>query len=443
MSDNEEKRTAGEAGWYPSCYNLAASLPGTERIGIANLFRADFSDYDPGEAYLLSVAETLPEDHPILERFQKHGLIVDFDERAALKKMGDDFRRGTETVTLTICTTMRCNFDCPYCFELHSGVDMSARVQGEVEALAERMIHTFHAKKLHVIWFGGEPLLAPDVIWRLTEKFRDLTDRTNIRYSAGIITNGYLLTQKLLDRLSESSVGYGIIALDGVGEKHDRTRHLKGGGGTFSNITENLRTLRIPFPVAIRQVITEDNLDQIEALSALIKNLATESGNLLQYSPDSCDWNNATDKRGAEVRLLQGDEAEKIGLRRDKYRFTAARGGYCGACSLSSVDIDAKGNLYKCWSEMDNIDGRSFGTAAEWDPADPIKTASDPEQLSRYLDTALGDLDEECRECMWLPLCVQGCPYYRVNIGKCCLPYKDRPDEYIRALYERMMEAHR
>lgn len=115
-SDHEEKdkkRTAGEAGWHQSRYNLMAPLPGTERIGIANLFRATFSDYDPGEVYLLSEAETLPEDHPILQRFIERGLIVDFEERKALKKMGRDYRNGTETVTHTICTTMRCNFDCP------------------------------------------------------------------------------------------------------------------------------------------------------------------------------------------------------------------------------------------------------------------------------------------------------------------------------------------
>lgn len=441
MSGEKAKKTAGEAGWHLSRYNLISSLPGTDRIGIANLFRADFSDYDPGEAYLLSIAETLPKDHPILERFRKHGLIVDFDEREALRKMGDEFRRGTETVTLTVCTTMRCNFDCPYCFELHSGEDMSPQVQSDTAALAERMISALQATKLHVIWFGGEPLLAPEVIWSLTERFKELTDRLNIRYTAGIITNGYLLTQELLDRLAESGVGYGIIALDGVGEVHDRSRHLKGGGGTFAKITDNLRTLRIPFPVSIRHVITEDNLDQMEPLSAYTERLAKESGNPLHYNPDSCGWNNATDERGADVRLLHGEEAARLALKRDKYRFTAARGGFCGACSLGSVDIDAKGRLYKCWPEMDNLDGRSFGTARDWDPADPINTASDPEQLSRYLDTAVGDLDMECWECRWLPLCAKGCPYYRVNIGKSCLPYKDRPDEYVRTLYERLMEA--
>ncbi|MBO4375298.1 MAG: radical SAM protein [Lachnospiraceae bacterium] len=446
LSDNKdikEKRTAGEAGWRLSRYNLMAPLPGTDRIGIANLFRATFSDYDPGEVYLLTEAESLPEDHPILGRFRERGLIVDFDEQQAMRDMGKSFRDTADTVTLTICTTMRCNFDCPYCFELHSGVDMSDAVQDDVAALAERMIKTFHPKKLHVIWFGGEPLLAPDVIWSLTKKLQSLTDSCKVAYTAGIITNGYLLTQEIADRLAQNGIRYGIIALDGVGDAHDRSRHLRGGGGTFERITDNIRSIRIPFPVSIRHVITGTNLDQIGSLQEFTQKLSAESGNRLCYAPDACGWNNATDARGADVRLLEGDTAAEIGLLRDKYRFTAARGGYCGGCSIGSVDIDSKGRLYKCWPEMDNLKGRSFGNAKDWDPADPVRTADDPLQLTGYLDTAVGDNDPECMECIWLPLCAGGCPYYRVNIGKSCLPYRDMPEKFIQTLYERMTEENR
>lgn len=201
LNNKTNQRTAREAGWHLSRYNLAAALP-DGHVGIANLYKAHFAVYDPGEAYLLSVAEELPEDHPILARFRERGLIVDFDEREALRDMGRAYRDRQDTVTLTICTTMRCNFNCPYCFELHSGVDMSEAVQDDVVALAERMLRTFAAKKLHVIWFGGEPLLAPETIWALTERLRALTDRLGAAYSAGIVTNGYLLTQELVDRLA-------------------------------------------------------------------------------------------------------------------------------------------------------------------------------------------------------------------------------------------------
>ena len=441
MPMETKPKTAAEAGWRLSRYTLSTPVPGTDRAVVANLFRGSCTVCGPEELYLLSVAEDLPADHPILPRFQRRGLIVDFDEREALARMGRKLRTSADTVTLTLCTTMRCNFDCPYCFEDHNKIDMSEETKGDVLALAERMLRFFGAKKLFVIWFGGEPLLAPEVIWEMTEKFRALAACCGAKYSAQIFTNGSLLTQQIVDRLFESSVRSAVIALDGVGSAHDRTRHFKNGAPSFELITQKLRTLRIPFPVSLRHVVTRDNLDQMNALETFVKELVRESGNRFVYSPSHCGWNNATDERDADVGYLEQEGAIRVAIQQDKYRFQPARAGYCAAAtSLGDVTIDARGELYKCWPELDNIDGRSFGNAKTWDPADPLGTAANPEQLTRYLDTAIPNGDPECWECKWLPFCVGGCPYIRVCQTKECLPYKDQPDRYLLALYERIQE---
>ena len=38
-SNQELKRTAGEAGWHLSRYNLSAPVPGKDAVAIANLFK--------------------------------------------------------------------------------------------------------------------------------------------------------------------------------------------------------------------------------------------------------------------------------------------------------------------------------------------------------------------------------------------------------------------
>ena len=98
----DENRTAGEAGWHLSRYNLMTVIPGEEKAVVANLFRAVCAVYSPEELYLLSEAENLPEDHPILDLFRKRGLIVDFDEREALADMGRKLRNASDQVTLTV-----------------------------------------------------------------------------------------------------------------------------------------------------------------------------------------------------------------------------------------------------------------------------------------------------------------------------------------------------
>ena len=108
MEEGTKARTAGEAGWHLSRYNLSAKIDGTEKVAIANLFRGTCGAYSLAELYLLDVLETLPEEHPILERFAKRGLIVNFDELEALKAMRGAACATGKVVSLTICPTMGC-----------------------------------------------------------------------------------------------------------------------------------------------------------------------------------------------------------------------------------------------------------------------------------------------------------------------------------------------
>lgn len=57
-----------------------------------------------------------------------------------------------------------------------------------------------------------------------------------------------------------------------------------------------------------------------------------------------------------------------------------------------------------------------------------------------YLNTACPVPDEECRECMWLPLCVGGCPHYRLTTGRSCVPFKDDLEAYALSLHAKMVE---
>ncbi len=431
-------KTASEAGWRVSRYNLLAPIPGTKKVAIANLFKGTCGAYSPLDLFLLSELPTLDAEHPILSRFRERGIIVNFDERAALDAMG---RMGCAAggVGLTICPTMGCNFDCPYCFENHKAGKMTQKTQDDVVALAERMLAVSQKKALSVTWFGGEPLLAPDVIEALTGRLIALCEEKGAEYSAGIITNGYLLTQENADLLARCKVKMAQITLDGVGEAHDKTRHLAGGGATFERITDNLRQGKLDFRVSVRHNVHAENVGEIESLKAFVETLAAESGNKILYYPALVSGNDASDDRGCGVGLLCSSDASEIGVRRDAKRFAPGHGQYCGAHRLMSVGIDEKGNLQKCWEDVDKPE-HSFGTAERWDPKNPIATADCPDNLTRYLNTALPNSDEECSGCVWLPTCAGGCPNKRLYYQKQCLPFKDTPEKYVLALYNRIRE---
>lgn len=432
-------RTAAETGWHASRYNLVANVPDTKNVAIANLFKGTCAEYTPIELYLLGVLDEISEHHPVIERFAKRGIIANFDERAMLESMGRASCAFAHGISLTICPTMGCNFDCPYCFENHVAGKMTQEVQDDVVALAERMLDASGAKDIGVTWFGGEPLLACDVIESLSERLIALAQERGGSYRAMIITNGYLLTQEVVDMLARVRVDRAQITVDGIGATHDATRHLVGGGPTFERIVGNIRSCRIPFRVDIRHNVHEGNKAEVGDLKAFIDELAEESGNELRYYFSPVTGSDVADNRGKQVGLLCGFDASDIGVRLMADRFLVGRGVYCGAHTVWSVGIDALGNLCKCWEAV-SLPELSFGTARDWDPADPLGTASRPDNFTKYLNTACPVPDDECRECVWLPACVGGCPHKRLFYKRECVACKDDPESYVLALHARIGE---
>ena len=59
-------RTAGEAGWHASRYNLFAREPGSNRVIAANLYKGTCAACSPIETHLISVVERLKENHPMI-----------------------------------------------------------------------------------------------------------------------------------------------------------------------------------------------------------------------------------------------------------------------------------------------------------------------------------------------------------------------------------------
>lgn len=429
------KRTAGEAGWHASRYNVSAKLPGTNKTAVVNLFRGTCTELTELELYLLSVVEELAEGHPIIERLARPGIIARIDERTTLEALGRMQVSSANSIGLLICPTMGCNFDCPYCFEDHFAGIMTPEVQDDVVGLARRMLEASHAKSMRVNWYGGEPLLAPQVIESLSGHFLALCEEFGATYDAGIITNGYLLTPENADMLGRCHVSVAQITLDGIGAAHDATRHLVGGGPTYERIVANLRQ-KLPFHVVVRHNMHAGNIAQKDALEALVRELAQASGNDMSAVVAPIAESEPASRREEQVELLPDTLDGALSLDLDAERFGLGRGYFCGASTLWGVAVDQLGNLTKCWEAVDK-QRYSFGTAHSWDPANPIATATNPDNLTGYVRLAGPVPDEECRECIWLPHCVGGCPHLRLfGSGRRCVPYRDDPERFVLAVHK-------
>ena len=410
--------------WHESRYNIKAKIPGTNDIAIANLYKGSIGKYTPFDLHFLSTIENLEADHPMIKLFANRGIICNFNEYSALEASARIAATGK--VDITICPTMGCNFDCPYCFEDHRNSKMSEEVQNDIVALAQRMISIASVKNLHITWFGGEPLLCSDIIESLTERLMPLGG-----YTAGIVTNGYLLTQDKVDLLERCRIKTAQITIDGIGKTHNSTRHLANGGATFDRIISNLRN-KIPFRVLVRHNVHDGNKKDVDKLKDLIEQIARETGNNITYYPSPVSKNGASIRRGSQIVSLCHEDEVEISIMQKKLK--AGKGTYCGAHNLLSVGIDDKGNLFKCWESVDKT-YLSFGSDKDWNPRNPIATAKNPDNLTMFLNTACPI--PECKGCIWLPLCTGGCPYKVLTDKRQCLPFKDCPEKYVLSQYKK------
>ena len=438
--DTQSSRTAGEAGWHASRYNLFANNPQTNKTVMFNAYTRACVEYTPIEMYLLSVIEELDEHHPIIERFARHGSIANFDEREALeiKNRLACANAPNGIVSITICPTLACNFECPYCFAVRRQGKMSAEVQDEIVALAGRMLDASHARGLNITWFGGEPLIAADVIEELSPKLIALAEERGCEYESWVFTNGYLITPEIVDMLGRCRINRVHIPLDGVGETNDASRRLVGGGPTFDRIVENLGLLKPPIRTLIRANTHEGNVSQLDELKEVVLARAEEAGTNVSFYAAALTDVSTPDEPNSQMAAYAFHGIE-VSLRPESRHVPVGRDHSCVGQNLWMVAIDDKGYLYKCGGKLCGQVQYAYGTARDWDPVNPLDTASNPDMLSKFLSTCATHPGDKCHECEWLPLCGGGCPQLRLFGKPECPAYWANPDAFVLAMNARRL----
>ena len=76
-----------------------------------------------------------------------------------------DYNKSLE---LTLLPTEKCNFRCTYCYEDFLIGKMKPWIRSGVKSLIEKRVD-MGLRNLNLSWFGGEPLLAKDVLFEIAD----------------------------------------------------------------------------------------------------------------------------------------------------------------------------------------------------------------------------------------------------------------------------------
>ncbi len=143
---------------------------------------------------------------------------------------------------LALYLTESCNLACSYCFA--ANMERQPIDEGLARDALDRLLFSPSnpAKEVSVTFWGGEPLLAFDLLRSLVlyaERRAKETGRT-VRF--GTPTNLTLLTETMLDFLVDHQVGISL-SLDG-GERAQGLRPLRGGKSSFPLVVDKLDLLK-------------------------------------------------------------------------------------------------------------------------------------------------------------------------------------------------------
>jgi uncharacterized protein len=308
---------------------------------------------------------------------------------------------------------MDCNLDCRYCFEERNRESMTDEVARQVIEFVSKRVNTL--SMLRVCWYGGEPLFAADRLFDLSRRIRAVCDAGGCRYTATMISNGYLLDREMAQRLKEERVTDVQLTLDGPRDIHDARRPLADGSGSYDVILENISQsfdlLRVNVRINVDQKNSHRVAELLETLDrrGLRDKVAVYFGKLeastsvCQNIAEDCLDNQAFSR--AEIELFQ--QALERGFAICKLPRPSP--AFCGAVKTSSFLVDPDGRLYKCWNEVGTPE-RSLGRI------DQKIDILHPE-LYPWL-TSSPFKKQQCRRCNILPLCMGGCPVREPGNGE-------------------------
>ena len=176
-----------------------------------------------------------------------------------------------DTLSLIIFPTEQCNFRCFYCYESFELGRMSPETIEAILKLVRKRASTL--KQLNISWFGGEPLMAKDIVIYLSQEFKKLSEEFKFSYHSNMTTNGYYLTDKLLKTLVDLGITTYQITLDGSKESHDKIRVMKNQKGSFDTIWNNLlsfKNINDSFDITIRVHYSPDTIVDIKNFAPLL-----------------------------------------------------------------------------------------------------------------------------------------------------------------------------
>ncbi len=371
----------------------------------------------------------------ILKQYSKCGIVLEdnVDERRYYEYNYNKAKFTSAVLNSTVLLTWACNLKCIYCYE-GAGEKfnevMTKESANKYIAFLKKEAELRNSKLISVILFGGEPLLNFKLGKYILSEIKRYCTQKNKTLVSGIVTNGTLITDEILNDLKEYNCRTIQITLDGTKNIHDSRRMYKNNKGSFDKVINSIKLIcnksDYVKPV-IRINVDKTNLDTtFDLLKYLSDNNLTSCNidfGIVHGETQACSAyinNCINESQLGETLDLLWKQAKSLGFKMNIRPLR--RWLHCGLYNDSSFTVAPNADVYKCWEhvgepkhrigkldECGNLKDVNY-TFYDWMTRNPLETDS-------------------CSKCVYLPVCGGGCgsiSYNRENSyhGKGCFKIK-------------------
>lgn len=356
---------------------------------------------------LISDATSLNANTDILNLLIKRNLISAENQEV-------DFQ-NTKTFSTWLHLSNNCNLDCSYCYLKKTNDKMS------IETGLQSIKSIFYSsvknqiKEVKLKFAGAEPMYNFDTVVQMQKLALELAKKHNIKLSSFLLTNGTLLTDKIITELRKLQFQV-IISIDGIGKFHDFSRKFKNGGSSFKNVSDNIeKTKQANILNNVSITVTDNNITNLPDLvhfciqkdypfninfyreneNSISQKLTLSENKIIKYMKKTFDIiENNLPNRNFLLSIL------------DRVNLLSPHNYTCGVGQNYAV-IDHEGILFKCPMEIG--DNKSFTTIKAKDILTEIRT--DKTQLQNI------SINEkiDCQDCDIKNYCTGGCPLVATN----------------------------
>jgi uncharacterized protein len=336
--------------------------------------------------------------------FRNLGFLQDLDQSVSIPD-----EEQLQTLSAWLHVTNACNLRCHYCYVQKTSEHMTDETTKRAMGAIIRSATQSSYQHIHVTYAGGEATLRLSQVIATHDYALQQTQEHGLSLSAGIVSNGVALPQRLIEQLKQRQIGL-MISLDGVGENHDQQRPLLNGQGSFAFVDRTItRLLASDFVPSINITVTPRNLNELPRLLEYILQRDLPFG-LSYYRDNECS---------AHLSNLQFTDAHMISGMRTAFAYIehhlprrSLLGSLVDKASMSTLHrykcgvgrnylvIDQHGGIAKCQADINR-------TVTTIDADNPLQMIREDRQGVQAV--AIDD-KEGCRSCEWRYWCSGGCP---------------------------------